>query len=96
MTEPNGRGFVDHLNVFDCSKVSDGASAIAIVSEKGLKRTGIPKDQAVEVIGFGQVAEDITKKPADQTDLSTTRLAVKEALGICRYNHRQGRNSRDP
>ncbi len=81
MTEPNGRGFVDHLNVFDCSKVSDGASAIAIVSEKGLKRTGIPKDQAVEVIGFGQVAEDITKKPADQTDLSTTRLAVKEALG---------------
>ena len=81
MTEPNGKGFVDHLNVFDCSKVSDGASAIAIVSEKGLKRTGIAKDQAVEVISFGQVAEDITKKPADQTDLSTTRLAVKEALG---------------
>ena len=25
-----GNAFVDHLNVYDCSKVSDGASAIAI------------------------------------------------------------------
>jgi acetyl-CoA C-acetyltransferase/acetyl-CoA acyltransferase len=80
MMEPNGRSFVDHLNVFDCSKVSDGASAIAVVSEKGLKRTGIPKDQAIEVMGFGQVEEDLTKKPIEQTDLSTSRLAVKNAL----------------
>ena len=80
MTEPNGKGFVDHLNVFDCSKVSDGASAIAVVSEEGLKRIGIPKDQAIEVIGFGQVAEDLTKKPVEQTELTTTRLAIKNAL----------------
>ncbi|MCX6248037.1 MAG: beta-ketoacyl synthase N-terminal-like domain-containing protein [Bacteroidetes bacterium] len=80
MMEPNGRSFVDHLNVFDCSKVSDGASSIAVVSEEGLKRTGIPKDQAIEVIGFGQVAEDLTKKPIEQTELSTSKLAVKKAL----------------
>jgi len=80
LTEPNGRGFVDYLNVFDCSKVSDGASAIAVVSEDGLKRVGIPKDQAIEVIGWGQVADDITKKPGDPTELSTSKLAVKDAL----------------
>jgi acetyl-CoA C-acetyltransferase/acetyl-CoA acyltransferase len=80
MLEPNGRSFVDHLNVFDCSKVSDGASAIAVVSEEGLKRIGIPKHQAIEVMGFGQAAEDLTKKPSEQTDLSTTRIAVKKAL----------------
>jgi len=80
MTEPNGRSFVDHLNVYDCSKVSDGASAIAVVSEKGLKRAGIPKEQAIEVVGFGQVEDDITKKPSDLTILSTSRLAVKNAL----------------
>ncbi len=28
--KPNGAGFVDNLNVLDCSKVSDGASAIAV------------------------------------------------------------------
>jgi acetyl-CoA acetyltransferase len=80
MMEPNGRSFVDHLNVFDCSKVSDGASAIAVVSEEGLKRTGIPKDQAIEVIGFGQVEEDLTKAPIDPTELSTSKLAVEKAL----------------
>ena len=80
MMEPNPRGFVDSLNVFDCSKVSDGASAIAIVSEEGLKKVGIPKNQAIEVIGYGQAEEDITKAPEDSTKLSTTAVAVKKAF----------------
>jgi acetyl-CoA C-acetyltransferase/acetyl-CoA acyltransferase len=80
MMEPNGRSFVDNLNVFDCSKVSDGASAIAIVSEEGLKRCGIPVSEAVEVLGWGQIEEDITKPPLDPTELSTTKQAVKMAL----------------
>ena len=80
MMEPNGKAFVDNLNVFDCSKVSDGASAIAIVSEEGLKRCGIPASQAIEVVGWGQIEEDITKPPSDPTELSTTKQAVMEAL----------------
>ena len=80
LAEPNGRSFVDYLNVYDCSKVSDGASAIAIVSEEGLKRCGIPKSEAIEVIGFGQAEDDITKPPADPTELATTRHAVSKAL----------------
>ena len=60
MAEPNPRSFVDHLNVLDCSKVSDGASAIAIVSEEGLKRAGIPASAAVEIVGIGQVEADLT------------------------------------
>ncbi|MBI5218126.1 MAG: 3-ketoacyl-CoA thiolase [Bacteroidia bacterium] len=80
MTPPNPKGFVDSLNVFDCSKVSDGASAIAIVSEEGLKKTGIPKSEAVEIIGFGMAEDDITRTPADLTILATTRTAVKKAF----------------
>jgi acetyl-CoA acetyltransferase len=80
LTEPNGKAFIDHLNAFDCSKVSDGASAIAIVSEEGLKRCGIPISEAIEVLGWGQIEEDITKPPIDPTELSTTKQAVKEAL----------------
>jgi len=80
MTEPNGKTFTDYLNVFDCSKVSDGASAIAIVSEEGLKRCGIPASEAVEVVGWGQIEEDITKPPVDPTELSTTKQAVRIAL----------------
>jgi len=55
LAEPNPRSFVDHLNVFDCSKVSDGASAIAIASEEGLRRPGIRPASAVEIVGSGQV-----------------------------------------
>ncbi len=80
MTEPNPRSFVDHLNVFDCSKVSDGAAAIAVMSEEGLERCGIPKSEAVEVVGWGQVEADLTVPPSDPTELETTRRAVQKAL----------------
>jgi acetyl-CoA C-acetyltransferase len=80
MAEPNPRSFVDHLNVFDCSKVSDGAAAIAVMSEEGLERSGISKNEAVEVLGWGQVEADLTVPPADPTELETTRRAVEKAL----------------
>jgi acetyl-CoA C-acetyltransferase/acetyl-CoA acyltransferase len=80
LTEPNPRTFVDHLSVYDCSKVSDGASAIAVASAEGLARAGIPKAEAVEVVGFGQVEADLTVPPADLTRLDTTRRAVGTAL----------------
>jgi acetyl-CoA C-acetyltransferase/acetyl-CoA acyltransferase len=80
LAEPNPRTFVDHLNVFDCSKVSDGASAIAIASDAGLERAGISRADAVEVMGIGQVEADLTRPPADPTALETTRRAVRIAL----------------
>ena len=80
LTEPNPKAFVDHLNVFDCSKVSDGAAAIAVVSAEGLKRTGIPKSDAVEVMGWGQVEADLTLPPSDPVRLETTARAVEQAL----------------
>jgi len=61
-------------------KVSDGASAIAIVSEEGLRRCGIDKKDAVEVMGFGMAEDDITKPPTDPTVLSTTKVAVHKAF----------------
>jgi acetyl-CoA acetyltransferase len=80
LSEPNPRTFVEHLSVYDCSKVSDGASAIAIASEEGLKRAGIPRSAAVEVVGFGQVEADLTVPPADLTVLETTRRATAAAF----------------
>jgi acetyl-CoA C-acetyltransferase/acetyl-CoA acyltransferase len=77
---PNGKSFVDSLNVLDCSKVSDAASAIAILSEEGLKRCGIPKSQAVEIIGYGQVERNITHDPPDKTELTAIRKAARQAL----------------
>lgn len=89
LMEPNPKGFVDHLNVFDCSKVSDGASAIAVVSEEGLKKIGIDVKDAVEIVGWGQVEEDITKPPVEMTELSTTKVAAENALKSAGINKEQ-------
>ncbi len=80
MTPPNGKFFTDHLNVFDCSKVSDGASAIAIMSEEGLERCGINKKDAVEVVGVGHSVGDITLDPKDRTVLDTVKSAIDKAF----------------
>lgn len=81
LTEPNPRAFVDHLNAYDCSKVSDGAAGIAVLSEEGLDRCGISRKDAVEVLGWGQVEADLTVPPADPTELETSKRAVQKALG---------------
>lgn len=78
--KPNGAAFVDNLNVLDCSKVSDGASAIAICSEEGLKRIGIDKKDAVEIAGFAQVIRNITNLPEDLTELQTIKKAAHQAM----------------
>lgn len=78
--EPNARVFTPHLTVFDSSKVSDGASAIGILSEEGLKRSGINKEQAVEIAGLGHAVEDITKDPGELTRLDTMQDAIKKAF----------------
>lgn len=80
LTEPNPKSFTDHLNVFDCSKVSDGASGIAILSEEGLKRAGIAYAEAVEIVGWGQAVDDITEDPPKLTELTTVREAIRKAL----------------
>jgi len=80
LTEPNPRSFTDHLNVFDCSKVSDGASGIAVMSEEGLKRAGIAYADAVEVIGWGHAVDDITEDPPQPTVLTTMREAIRLAI----------------
>lgn len=80
LTEPNPRSFTDHLNVFDCSKVSDGASGIAVLSEEGLKRAGIVHADAVEIAGWGHAVDDITEDPSQLTVLTTMREAIRQAL----------------
>lgn len=80
MTPPNPGRFVPHLNHCDCSKVSDGASSLLILSEEGLDRCGLSMDDSVEIIGMGAAEGDITQPPEDLTVLSTTAMAVKKAL----------------
>ncbi len=87
MTEPNAERFVPNLNLFDCSKVSDGASAIVVASEEGLKRLGVALKDTVQVVGVGGAEGDITAPPIDPTALTTTHHAVKNALAQAGISH---------
>ncbi|MCK4304785.1 MAG: 3-ketoacyl-CoA thiolase [Candidatus Eisenbacteria sp.] len=78
-TPPNPKVFVDHLNFSDCSKVSDGAAALLVLSEEGLKKTAIAAKDAVEVVGFGTSVADLTKQPEDPTQADTSQSAVGKA-----------------
>ncbi len=80
MTPPDAQRFVPYLNLYDCSKVSDGASSLIIASAEGLKACGIALESAVEIIGIGEAEADITQMPADPTVLATTAQAAAKAL----------------
>jgi acetyl-CoA C-acetyltransferase len=69
MTAPNPKVFCEHINVFDCSKVSDGGAALIFASESGLEKIGVDKKDAVEVVAFAQVQDNLTAPPPDLTKL---------------------------
>jgi len=80
MTPPDPAKFLPHLNQYDCSKISDGAASIMLYTEEGLSKSGIPKEDAIEILAIGEAEGDITEKPADLTTLDTTKIAVERAL----------------
>lgn len=81
LTPCNPKTFLEHLNVFDCSKVSDGASSLVVLSEEGLDKVGARKEDCVEVAGFAQCQADITRTPEDLTFMPTIAKASARALG---------------
>jgi acetyl-CoA C-acetyltransferase/acetyl-CoA acyltransferase len=80
MTPPNPKAFLEHINVFDCSKVTDGASALILASEEGLVKLGVSKDKAALMLGIGQCEGDLTKDPADLCRLDTSAAAAASAM----------------
>ncbi|MBF0362214.1 MAG: 3-ketoacyl-CoA thiolase [Oligoflexia bacterium] len=79
LTTPNAKAFLPNLNVFDCSKVSDGGSSIIVASEEGLNKLGKDKSEAIQIAGYGHVVGNITVTYPDASVLETTRRAVAAA-----------------
>ncbi|MFH1144812.1 MAG: 3-ketoacyl-CoA thiolase, partial [Candidatus Eisenbacteria bacterium] len=67
---------------FDCSKVSDGAAGVLVMSEEGLKKAGIDRNDAAEIVGWGTSVANLTELPADPTTLATSRAAVEKAYAM--------------
>lgn len=72
LTPPNPSQFLEHLNYYDCSKISDGASSLILADEEGLKKLGVDKKDCVEIISFAMAEGNITSEPNDPSYMDTT------------------------
>ncbi len=80
LTEPNAKSFLEHISVFDCSKVTDGASALILASEEGLAKLGVSKEKAALIRGIGHCEGNLAADPPELTRLDTTAAAAAAAL----------------
>lgn len=75
----------DYLRVSHCSQVSDGGSALLLVSEEGMKKLGLRRDDATQVLGYGHATGSLYDQ-TDPTELSTTRAAAERAYAAAGVN----------
>lgn len=68
-----------YLKMSDCSQVSDGASAILLASEAGLRKLGRSLSDAAEVASAGHAVASLYED-GDPTAFSTSALAAGRAL----------------
>ncbi len=70
--------YAPYIRMSDCSQVSDGASALILVSEAGLRAMGKRESDAIEVLGLGHSVSSLYVD-GDPTELSTVKNAALKA-----------------
>ncbi|MCB9675997.1 MAG: hypothetical protein H6737_12815 [Alphaproteobacteria bacterium] len=68
--------FHPFIKMSDCSQVSDGASAMIVVSEAGLKALGKTEADAIEVVALAHTTGNLYED-GDPTVLDTTKVAAE-------------------
>jgi acetyl-CoA acetyltransferase len=63
-----------------CAPISDGAAAVIVCNEEGLKRIGADRKRAVKVLAT--VIRSATNRSADQPELHCAHLAANEAYEL--------------
>ena len=69
----------DFMKISDCSQVSDGASAMVLVTEEGLQKLGLSKDGLVELKSWGFATSGLAQVD-DYTQLNNAAAAANEAF----------------
>jgi len=68
----------DFMKVSDCSQVSDGASALLLVSEEGLRKLGKRASDVSEVLAYGHATSPLSEM-SDPLFMATAQAAAAEA-----------------
>lgn len=67
------------LKTYDCSQISDGYAGLLLATEEGLAKLGIPKHETVELAGWGQATDPLTKGNRDPLRPAGAYRAMQEA-----------------
>jgi len=67
------------LKTYDCSQITDGYAALILATEEGLRKLGIPKNECVEIAGFGQATDPLRKEGRDVLRASGAYKAMNSA-----------------
>jgi acetyl-CoA acyltransferase len=70
--------FAPFIKMSDCSQVSDGASALLLVSEEGLRAMGKTPADAIELLAYGHSTASLYED-GDLTRMDTTASAAQKA-----------------
>jgi acetyl-CoA acyltransferase len=70
--------YAPFIKMSDCSQVSDGASAMILVSEEGLRKLGKSISETIEIIGTGHSTASLYED-SDPVVLSTSAHAIGQA-----------------
>ncbi len=50
------------LKIYDCSQITDGYAALVLATRRGLEKLGLDPRRCVEVAGFGQATDPLSKQ----------------------------------
>lgn len=53
------------LKTYDCSQITDGYAALILATEEGLARLGVRREDAVELAGYGQATDPLSRAGRD-------------------------------
>eukprot|EP00930_Biecheleria_cincta_P048342 TRINITY_DN33669_c0_g1_i1.p1 TRINITY_DN33669_c0_g1~~TRINITY_DN33669_c0_g1_i1.p1 ORF type:complete len:431 (-),score=54.21 TRINITY_DN33669_c0_g1_i1:97-1389(-) len=67
------------MKLVDCSQVSDGAAALILASDEGLKKLTRSKTDTVEVLHVAYAANNLYADPIDRTRLDNVAFAARKA-----------------
>ncbi|MFZ5480700.1 MAG: thiolase C-terminal domain-containing protein [Myxococcota bacterium] len=70
--------YAPFIKMSDCSQVSDGASALLLVSEEGLRAMGKRPEDAIELLAYGHATASLYED-GDLTQMDTTAAAASRA-----------------
>jgi len=74
------------LKTYDCSQITDGYAALIVATEEGLKRLAVSKADAVEIAGYAQATDPLTRSGRDVLNPAGAYSAMNGAYQMARVS----------